>query len=331
MLEYFGLAMVVGYAVVYIVGRRRNYRIARDFITGVHEGLFYNRFLEAGPASEIPPADRRQLLARDSCNTFLYYATGSRRCSGVLVRIELAARHDLFMLLWGLFSPSSVRTTDRVTVEVAFADDDVEPLIFAVAPKKDLKKLLRDVPHLQDYTTATKGPASLLDLGLVCLSESSALADTLLQPAVKVFSEHSSLMELLHVTDQNEEPILGQEETPRKALRFAFRLPEGDRVGPTKMMALVLDFIDTMTNLKMSAATKKKALDKREAVQKRKSKLTHLQRQERYQQLKNERLQREREEYENLTPEQKRRRDLKEEKKARKSARGKHKLKLARA
>lgn len=76
----------------------------------------------------------------------------------------------------------------------------------------------------------------------------------------------------------------------------------------------------------MSAATKKKAMDKREAVQKRKSKLTHLQRQERYQQLKNERLQREREEYESLTPEQKRRRDLKEEKKARKSARGKHKV-----
>lgn len=44
MLEYFGLAMLVGYAVVYIVGRRRNYRIAREFITGVHE-LVYNRFL----------------------------------------------------------------------------------------------------------------------------------------------------------------------------------------------------------------------------------------------------------------------------------------------
>lgn len=44
-LEYFGLAMLVGYAVVYIVGRRRNYRIAREFITGVHDGLFVNRFL----------------------------------------------------------------------------------------------------------------------------------------------------------------------------------------------------------------------------------------------------------------------------------------------
>lgn len=76
----------------------------------------------------------------------------------------------------------------------------------------------------------------------------------------------------------------------------------------------------------MSSATKKKALDKREAVQKRRSKLTHLQRQERYQQLKNERLQREREEYESLTPEQKRRRDSKDEKKARKSARGKQKV-----
>lgn len=204
-------------------------------------------FREAGPASEIPPADRRQLLARDSCSTFLYYATGSRRCKGVLVRIELASRHDLFMLLWGLLNPAAVRTTDRVTVEVAFGDDDVEPVIFAVAPKRDAKRLLRDVPHLQEYTTATTGPASLAPLGLVCLSESSALVDLLLQPAVKALSEHAGLLELLHVTDQNEEPILGQEETPRKALRFAFRLPEGDSVGPAKMMALALDYIDILT------------------------------------------------------------------------------------
>lgn len=212
------------------------------------DGMVHNcRFVfrEAGPASEMPPADRRQLLARDSCSTFLYYATGSRRCSGVLVRIELANRHDLFMLLWGLFNPSSVRTTDRVAVEVAFGDDDIEPLVFAVAPKKDAKKLLREVPHLQDYTTVTKGSSSLLPPGLVCLSESSALGDPLLQPAAKVFSEHGSLLELLHVTDQNETPILGQEETPRKVLRFAFQLPpDGDSVGPTRMMALALDYID---------------------------------------------------------------------------------------
>lgn len=45
MLEYFGLAMVVCYAVVYLVGRRRNYRVARDFITSVHDSLFFSRFL----------------------------------------------------------------------------------------------------------------------------------------------------------------------------------------------------------------------------------------------------------------------------------------------
>lgn len=70
----------------------------------------------------------------------------------------------------------------------------------------------------------------------------------------------------------------------------------------------------------MSTGAKKKAEDRREAVVKRKSKMTHEQRQERFQQLKNERLQTEREEYESLTPEQKRRRDLRDEKKAKKSA-----------
>lgn len=70
----------------------------------------------------------------------------------------------------------------------------------------------------------------------------------------------------------------------------------------------------------MAPGMKKKALERREAVAKRKAKLTHAQRQERFQQLKNERLQREREEYESLTPEQKRRRDLRDEKRAKKAS-----------
>ena len=212
-------------------------------------------FREAGPASEIPPSDRRQLLARDSCNTFLYYATGSRRCSGVLVTIELVPRHDLFMLLWDLLSPATGRATDRVTVEVTFGDDDIEPMVFAVAPKRRAKKLLRDVPHLQDFATVTKAP-SLAPLELACLSESSALVEPLLHPAaMKTLADHGDLLELLHVTDQNDEAILGQEETPPKVLRFAFRLrpgvgslrlPEWSGVGPKKMMALALDYIETL-------------------------------------------------------------------------------------
>lgn len=73
-------------------------------------------------------------------------------------------------------------------------------------------------------------------------------------------------------------------------------------------------------SFKMNASMRKKALERREAIAKRRDKLTHAQRQERYQQLKNERLQREREEYDSLTPEQKRRRDLKDEKRAKKAA-----------
>lgn len=210
-------------------------------------------FREAGPASEVPPSDRRQLLARDSCSTFLYYATGSRRCSGVLVKIELANRHDLFMLLWSFFSP----VTDRVTVEVALAEDDIEPMVFAIARKRDVKKLIQDVPHLQDYAGVTRAP-SLLPLGLVGLSETSALMDLMLHTsAIKTLYDHPGLLELMHVTDQNDEPILGQEETPRKALRFVFRLPAGSGdgtakgggggEGATKMIELALDYLELLS------------------------------------------------------------------------------------
>lgn len=77
----------------------------------------------------------------------------------------------------------------------------------------------------------------------------------------------------------------------------------------------------------MYPGMRKKALERRDTIAKRKFKMTHAQRQERFQQLKNERLQREREEYDNLTPEQKRRRDLRDEKKAKKATSSK-KLKV---
>ncbi|CAM9806941.1 unnamed protein product, partial [Hapterophycus canaliculatus] len=282
---------------------------------------------DAGPASEVPPTDRRQLLTRDSCSTFLYYATGSRRCSSVLVTIDLVGRHDLFLLVWNLFSP----VTDRVTVEVAFGDDDIEPMVFAVARKRDVKKLMQDVPHLQDYAGVTRAPSLRPSLGLVCLTEASALLDPLLPPsASKVLDETQDLLEFMHVTDQNDQPILGREEIPRKSLRFSFRLPAGSGAadGPAKkMIELALGYVDLLHKFKMSPGTKKKAEERREAVAKRKSKMTHAQRQERFQQLKNERLQREKEEYEGLTPEQKRRRDLRDEKRAKKSsASRKHKV-----
>lgn len=168
----------------------------------------------------------------------------------MLVKIELASRHDLFMLLWSMFSP----VTDRVTVEVALGEDDIEPMVFAIARKRDVKKLVQEVPHLEDYAGVTRAP-SLVPLGLVGLSETSALMDLMLQPsAVKTLCDYPGLLELIHVTDQNDKPILGQEETPRKALRFVFRLPlgSGDGIaktdssgeGATKMIELALDYLE---------------------------------------------------------------------------------------
>ena len=192
---------------------------------------------------ETPPADRRQLLARDSCSSFLYYATGSRSCSSVLVTISLTKRHDLFMLLWHLFNP----VADTVTVEVGLGDDDLEPMIFAVSQKRDAKKILQEIPHLQDYVGVTRSPS--LPSALACLSESSTLVEPLLpSAAVKTLTEYHDLLELMHFTDQNQQPILGQAVTPRKALRFRFRIAAGDRMGSMRgaveMIELALFYID---------------------------------------------------------------------------------------
>lgn len=165
----------------------------------------------------------------------------------MLVTINLAHRHDLFTLLWNVLAP----VTDRATVEVVLGDDDLDPMVFAVAPKRDVKKLQQSVPHLQELASPTR--AESLPPGLVCLSECFALLEPLLPAAaVKIISEYPDLLELVHFTDQNEQPVVGQAETPKKVLRFTFRLPEvtgnrtGDMRGGAKMIELALLYIDLL-------------------------------------------------------------------------------------
>lgn len=165
----------------------------------------------------------------------------------MLVSITLAHRHDLFTLLWNMLIP----VTDRVTVEVVLGDDDLDPLVFAVVQKRDVRKLQQSVPHLQEFANPTR--AASLPPGLVCLSETLALVDALLPSyAAKIMSEYPNLLELVHFTDQNEQHIAGQAETPKKVLRFTFRLPEvtgnrtGDMRGGAKMIELALFYIELL-------------------------------------------------------------------------------------
>lgn len=161
--------------------------------------------------------------------------------------INLAKRHDIFMLLWNLLNPVG----DTVTVEVALSEDDLEPIVFAIAQKRDVKNILQEVPHLQDYVGVTRAPS--LPAGLACLSESAALVEPMLPtPVINTLTEYHDLLEFMHFTDQNQESILGQAETPRKTLRFRFKLSVvagnfvGHLKGTNKMIELALFYVDLL-------------------------------------------------------------------------------------
>lgn len=234
--EVFSVIVIVCYLLVYIRGRHRSYEIAESFIRRVH-GLFCSRFLEAGPASQIPPSDRRQLLARESPNNFLYYATGHRACDGVLMRISLIPRHDIFMLAWNMFSP----VKDTVTIEVALDEGDMEPMVFAITRKRSVKQLLADVPHIQDYAGVVRSPT--IPSELACVAESPAHVECLLPTGAATLGEYHDLVDLVHFTDQNVVAISGRTDTPKKVLRFRFRL-EGDLRGAEKMVELALTYLE---------------------------------------------------------------------------------------
>ncbi|CAM9280298.1 unnamed protein product, partial [Choristocarpus tenellus] len=319
--ECFAIALVAICGIVYVKGRRRNYVIAHAFIGSVRE-LFQSQFLQSGAGMEDPPSDGRQILFRESCSDFLFYATGRKGCDGVLVRIDLIERQDLVMLVWGLLTPAQ----DTVTLEVALDDGDIEPMVFAVTRKRNVKKVLSEIPHLKDFAGAVE--ASELPEGLICLSENASLVEPLLPPVVlkTLGRTEGNLLQLMHFTDQNELPVVGQMEKPKKVLRFRFRLPASSRPedmnGVAKIVEMALFYIDFLHRFKMSPGMKKKVIDKREVVAKQKLRMTRVERQERTKQLKEQKLQQERDEYELLSTAQKKKRDMRDEKRAKKALKG---------
>lgn len=319
--EFIGIVLGVVYIINYFIGRRQNQELANawydQFAPFVHK-----HFAEVGLGTAKPG----EKMIKESQSTWKLYASGRRFCKGLVVELSTVGRHDLISLCLNIFKPSY----DTVTLDVPMNDDCMDPFVFALLRRKEYKSAHAESKDLKDFAKVM--PLEMLPPSLVALTDCPEVVMDLLQPVmVKTLQEHTKYFNSLHFTDQNTVSTLGTTMLSPKALRFQFRLPTKNKMADLdRLMQMALWCVDVVgQQLRLSRSARARAEGARKKVADRAFKAGHEIRAERLQQKKADARAREREEYENMTTEQKRRFDEREDKKKAKKKNPRFRVKMS--
>ncbi|KAG9128681.1 hypothetical protein Leryth_018330 [Lithospermum erythrorhizon] len=239
----------------YFAGKRENEGLALAWATkfASKDSIFDKNFSLLG----IGEGDDSPLLLKEGQNTFRFYASGRRFCQGMLATLELKSRHDLISRLYNCV----VRCKDEMTIEVFMNDDAMDHVVFALARKKMVKTMQKEVRDLQRFAglVATPSGRKWVADELAVVAESKEVAGDMITEAVldqvfgdKAFEKIGRLFMSMHFSDH----YLGSQ---RKRLVFKFAIPDiKDMADMTRLVALVPYYIDLIGRYKLSSHTRSK-------------------------------------------------------------------------
>ena len=138
--EGVAIALLVLYVVNYVVGNNANKKIARDWEGAfcTPDGVFAKNFSVMGADGAGP--SRNSLLAREGPDEYTFYASGRRFVEGVMVKLKLRARNDLFSTLYNMMYHTS--EPDLCIVECFMKDECVsQGSVFAIGDRAHIATL----------------------------------------------------------------------------------------------------------------------------------------------------------------------------------------------
>ncbi|KAI3755188.1 hypothetical protein L1987_54983 [Smallanthus sonchifolius] len=249
------ILILIIFAINYFTGKKENETLALAWATkfATNEWIFEKNFslLGVGEGEDSP------LLLKEGQNVFKFYASGRRFCQGVLGTMELKSRHDLMARLFNMIVPCK----DEITFEVYMNDDAMDHVVFALAKKKVVKVMQKEVRDLQRFGSLMAVPGNRKwvadELGVV--TESKEVAGDLITEAVldqvfgeKAFEKFGKLFISMHFSDQHLS-------SNRRVLIFKFALPAADRMADmTRLVALIPYYIDLIGRYKLSSQARSK-------------------------------------------------------------------------
>eukprot|EP01029_Cantina_marsupialis_P027595 TRINITY_DN773071_c0_g1_i1.p1 TRINITY_DN773071_c0_g1~~TRINITY_DN773071_c0_g1_i1.p1 ORF type:complete len:414 (+),score=129.68 TRINITY_DN773071_c0_g1_i1:137-1378(+) len=277
-LEGVGVACIILYVVIYLVGSRKNRNLAQNFIHKF-EDLFMNQFAEIGMT-----AGPGKLLIEESGESYRFLASGRRFCEGLMVHIDLKKRQDLISTVMEIF----MKSEDIVRVEIPMKEEAMKLMTLAIAQKRDIKKLHKDTPDLADLAAAIQ-TKKFENTKLAALCENKEMLETVLtNKIVAALVANQKLVRKIHISDAIVSDYMKRFTTTTKMLVFEFALPEDiEQLAP--LMEMALFFIDHIAAIRFSPAVITKSKQKRRLIQERKFKEQHAERTEAAKKRKEER------------------------------------------
>eukprot|EP01006_Ploeotia_vitrea_P044185 TRINITY_DN66816_c8_g16_i1.p1 TRINITY_DN66816_c8_g16~~TRINITY_DN66816_c8_g16_i1.p1 ORF type:complete len:506 (-),score=304.31 TRINITY_DN66816_c8_g16_i1:99-1616(-) len=276
--ELVGVAFVIAYIINYFIGKRKNDAIAQTWFT-TFQPVFEEQFERLGAYA----GDQEGMILKESPSLYRFYASGRRYCTGMLATLDLVGRHDFFSMILGLLDMATTR--DTITLEFPMDDACMENFVFAIMPKKHVKRLRRTLPDLTDFAVPIK--SARLDPFYGILTDAPELESSLLDDSIlRALGKHQKMFGLLHFSDDARLDY----SPSRKVLRFTFLLPDDAQDYP-RMLSLVrmaIHFVDRVATTRLSAKAIEASKRARRERTERERKAAHEARQERAARLREE-------------------------------------------
>ncbi|XP_010439054.1 PREDICTED: uncharacterized protein At5g49945-like [Camelina sativa] len=244
------VSILVGYAINYFTGKRENENLALAWASKfcVKDSILEKNFslLGVGEGEDSP------LMLKEAANVFKFYASGRRYCHGLLATMELKSRHNLILRLFN----SVVPCKDEISFEVYMNDEAMDHIVFAMARKKAVKTMHKELRNLQRLrgVVPIPGGRKWVSEDLAVVSESKEVARDMITDLVldKVFGDKSfekfgKYFISMHFSDQHS----GKH---RKMLLFKFALPDAEHMDDTvRLVPLIPYYIDLVGRYKLSS------------------------------------------------------------------------------
>lgn len=266
--EAIGGALLLLYAVNYLLGARANEALVKAFATEycLDGGFFASQFAMVGCNTGD---DGDGLISRESPSEFKFYASGRRFCEGLLATITNKPRQDLAKMAWAYVAQPNL--TDTLEVEVYQNEDAMEPMCLCVARAKEAKRMHRETKDLKAFASeisaASERVRKSFPKALTIIAESSALADEILSDHLmeRIFSVKNGAWDAvgpyfksMHISDAH------PDSSHKRCLKFVFNLPAArdmKRLAP--LVEAVTHLTDVVAKVSLPLAEKTKAKDRR--------------------------------------------------------------------
>ena len=235
------------------IGRAKNTKVALAFANAFcsEGGLFDRNFSQVG--ARIDGAS--DLMLRESMNKFNIYATGRRFCKNFQATLDLKHRQDLLYQASYAISPQ----TDRINIDIAMNDANMQPMVLVIATPRLAKELSKSLPDVQSFAQPIEVSQHLLpgfpSKELRVWTESKSTFYDLMTDKVMellfgkaAFEEASKYFRYLHFSSENPEGF------SKHSLKLSFNLPPQHQMQDfTKILTATLHFIDVSLPLLASS------------------------------------------------------------------------------